>query len=133
MLSVDDIISLLSLCLKATYFSFRGVIYQQVYGTAMGFDCGRQPGHGIHRGKGSFYIFISTCFWKRYVDVCTAVNQNKILVFLEHLNSIHPSIQYTHEIEKSNKCLPFLDVLLERNGDGSLSTSVYQKPSHTDR
>ena len=30
-------------------------------------------------------------------------------------------------------CLPFLDVLLEHNDDGSLSTSVYLKPSHTDR
>ena len=35
-LSVDDIISLLALCLKATFFTFREVIYQQIYGTAMG-------------------------------------------------------------------------------------------------
>ena len=36
----------------------------------------------------------------------------KILAFLEHLNSIHPSVQFIHEMENSNKCLPFLDVLL---------------------
>ena len=65
-------------------------------------------------------------FWKCYVDdVCTAIDQNKILAFLEHLNSIHPSVQFTHEMENSNKCLPFLDVLLERNDDGSFSTSVH--------
>ena len=35
-LSVDDITDLLSLCLDATFPSFRGKMYQQVHGTAMG-------------------------------------------------------------------------------------------------
>ena len=35
-LTVDDIMGLLSLCLDATYFAFRNVTYQQIYGTAMG-------------------------------------------------------------------------------------------------
>ena len=35
-LSVDDIVNLLSLCLEATFLSFRGKVYQQVHGTAMG-------------------------------------------------------------------------------------------------
>ena len=34
--TVEDICSLLKLCLEATYLSFRGRIYQQVHGTAMG-------------------------------------------------------------------------------------------------
>ena len=34
-LDVDDIFSL-SLCLTTTYFSFQGVTYQQIHGTAMG-------------------------------------------------------------------------------------------------
>ena len=73
-------------------------------------------------------------FWKRYVDdVCTAIDRTKILAFLEHLNNIHPYIQFRHEMENSNKCLPFLDVLLESNDDGCLSTLVYRKLSHTDR
>ena len=137
MLSVDDIISLLSLCLKATYFSFRGVIYQQVYGTAMGSPVSVVVANLVmeHREEKALSTFSSPpVFWKRYVDdVCTAIDRTKILAFLEHLNNIHPSIQFTHEMENSNKCLPFLDVLLERNDDGSLSTSVYRKPSHTDR
>ena len=73
-------------------------------------------------------------FWKRYVDdVCTAVNHAEIIPFLQHLNSIHPSIQFTHERENDKQCLPFLDVLLERCDDGSLSTSVYRKSTHTGR
>ena len=35
-LSVSDITDLLSLCLDATFLSFRGKVYQQVHGTAMG-------------------------------------------------------------------------------------------------
>ena len=35
-LSVNDIIDLLTLCLVATFLSFRGNVYKQVHGTAMG-------------------------------------------------------------------------------------------------
>lgn len=35
--------------------------------------------------------------------------------------------------EESNSCLPFLDVLLRHEADGSVSTSVYRKATHTDR
>ena len=35
-LTVDNIIVLLDLCLKATYLMYRGCCYQQIFGTAMG-------------------------------------------------------------------------------------------------
>ena len=35
-LSVEDIIHLLSFCLKITQFTYNGTYYQQVFGTAMG-------------------------------------------------------------------------------------------------
>ena len=35
-LSVSSIVTLLKLCLEATYFTFKGEIYQHVFGTAMG-------------------------------------------------------------------------------------------------
>ena len=72
-------------------------------------------------------------FWKRYVDdTSTALPSQRINEFLDHLNSMEPSIQLTVEVE-SNGRLPFLDVLLEREEDGSISTTVYRKPTHTDR
>lgn len=52
--------------------------------------------------------------------------------FLDHLNSVEPSIHFTVEEESEGKLL-FLDVLLQRDPDGSISTIVYRKPKHTDR
>ena len=47
------------------------------------------------------------------------------------MNTIEPSIRFTHEAELDS-ALPFLDTLVH-HPDGSLSTSVYRKPSHTDK
>ena len=72
-------------------------------------------------------------FWKRYVDdTCVALLPSMVESFHQHLNSIEPSIQFTVEME-SNGCLPFLDILITRDSDGSLSTAVYRKQTHTDQ
>ena len=72
-------------------------------------------------------------FWKRYVDdVFTVVHVDRVQHLLEHLNHIECSIQFTVEVEIDGK-LPFLDVSVNRGSDGSLNTSVYRKPTHTDR
>ena len=75
----------------------------------------------------------SVRFWKRYVDdVCCTVEKSSVSSLLSHLNSIESSIQFTCEVEK-DRTLPFLDVLLHHNLDGSISTRVYRKPSNTGR
>ena len=45
---------------------------------------------------------------------------------------MEPSIQFTVEMESEGK-LPFLDVLLQRDPDRSIATTVYRKSTHTDR
>ena len=47
--------------------------------------------------------------------------------FHKHLDSRHENMTFTYEIEQNN-CLPFLDVLVTREGK-SLSTSLYRKPT----
>ena len=73
-------------------------------------------------------------FWKRYVDdTCTAVPADRVDDLMNHLNSVESSIQFTVEIEHDGK-LPFLDVLLSHNiKDGSITTTVFRKPTHTDK
>ena len=56
--------------------------------------------------------------WKRYVDD-TAILPCIIEEFHQHLNSIEPSIQFTYGIEQNNQ-IPFLDILLNRQDDGSV-------------
>ena len=54
-------------------------------------------------------------------------------MFLDNLNSLRPSIQFTLEIEDERK-LPFLDVQVTRDAEsGIFRTAVYRKPTHTDR
>ena len=43
-----------------------------------------------------------------------------------------PSIQFTHEVEE-NGLLPFLDTEITYHTDGSQSTKVHRKPTHTDK
>ena len=46
------------------------------------------------------------------------------------LNAVHERVQFTREDEK-DKSIPFLDILITRHDNGSLSTTVYRKESNT--
>ena len=70
---------------------------------------------------------------KRFVDdTFTIIESSKKSKFLEHINSIYSHIQFTAEDQRSDSAMPFLDILITPSKDGSLSTSVYRKPTHTD-
>ena len=73
--------------------------------------------------------------WKIFVDDTNLIwthgreNLNK---FLTHLNNQSEHIKFTMEVQENNR-LPFLDVLITKNKDGSLAHQVYRKKTHTDR
>ena len=72
------------------------------------------------------------CFWKRYVDDSYAyVIPEMIELILEELNSYHPNIKFTYELEEDNK-ITFLDVLINRINFNEIETSVYRKTTNTD-
>ena len=75
-------------------------------------------------------------FWLRYVDDTLsswAHGLENLHRFLEHINSLHPSIKFTLEMQKEDKTIPLLDVLLIIQEDGSLGHKVYRKPTHTEK
>ena len=118
------------------HLSFRGKIYQQVHGTAMGSLVLVVVANLVmedieQKALSTFYS--PPCFWKQYVDdTCTILPGDLVDSFHSHLNSIDNNIQFTVEKESYGQ-LPFLDILLTREEDGSVSTSVYRKTTHTDQ
>ena len=54
-------------------------------------------------------------------------------LFLDHINSIDPSIKFTVEGNQENRAIPFLDTLVKPEADNSLSISMYCTPTHTDQ
>ena len=64
--------------------------------------------------------------------MCCTLRADLVKNFHCHLNSIEPSIQFTLEAESEGQ-LAFLDVLISHNLDGSIDTTVYRKPTHTNK
>ena len=128
-LTMDDICSILQLCLEATYLAFEGKVYRQIHGTAMGSPVSVVVANLVmedveQEALSTFHT--PPWFWRRYVDdTCTALPSDLVDSFHNHPNSIDPCIQFTME-KKSDRQLPFLDILLSREEDGSISTSVHR-------
>ena len=51
---------------------------------------------------------------------------------LQHINSVDPAIKFTVEDNKEDGSIPFLDTIVKSEVDGSLSITMYKKPTHTD-
>ena len=63
--------------------------------------------------------------WVRYVDdVYAIVKTENVDAFQKHLNTINSCIQFALEMETSGS-IAFLDVLLTRELDSSLCTSIF--------
>ena len=75
--------------------------------------------------------FTSPFLVARLCSVSRVLRLNCLYAFYNHLNEQNTDIQFTREIEEDGK-LPFLDCLVGRNNN-ELRTTVYRKPTHTDR
>ena len=53
--------------------------------------------------------------------------------FLQHINSVDPAIKFTVEDNKEDWSIPFLDTIVKPGADGTLSITVYRKPTHLDQ
>ena len=135
-LPVEDLIDLLSFCLNTTQFAYNGTYYQQVFGTAMGSPVSAVIANMVMEDVEQRALAsspVQPLFWKRHVDdVVSAVSGNEAERLLSHLNSAEPSIQFTIERENDRR-LFFLDLNVYRSHRGNLETSVYRKPTHTDK
>ena len=134
-LPTEDMMDLLNLCLTSTYFQYSGRHYKQLQGTAMGSPVSAVVAEIVMQHVEESAL--ATCrqtipLWLRYVgDTFTAVHKDEIDDFHDQLNEQNADIQFTKEIEENGN-LPFLDCLVSRDNN-ELRTTVYRKPTHTDR
>ena len=70
-------------------------------------------------------------WWFRYVVVHSTTKKDQFKQLQEYLNSIDPHIKYTIELPTIDG-LPFLDTLT-RPTPNCIESTVYRKPTHTDR
>ena len=60
------------------------------------------------------------------------IEKNFLNIFFDHINNLEPSIKFTMETENDNQ-LPFLNILIQHSKNTELSSSIFRKPTHTDR
>jgi hypothetical protein len=135
-LSVDQLLGLLEFCLNTTYFVYQGNFYQQTHGAAMGSPVSPLVAN-IYMEDFEQKALASAphppSIWLRYVDdTFVQIGEDYILEFTNHINNQDPNIKFTNEPETEGS-IPFLDVRVHLNDDGSTKTTVYRKPTHTDQ
>ena len=136
-MEVGDIILLLEFCLKNTYFLSKTSSMNRLRVLPWA-----PPVSPIVANLYMEYLeqkALSTAphptrLWCRYVDDTFVIHKevNK-QGFLQHINSVNPAIRFTVEDNKEDGSIPFLDTIVKPEVDGSLSISVYRKPTHTDQ
>ena len=132
-LESEDVVQLLQFILTTTYFTFRGKIFRQLFGTAMG-----SPVSPIAANIFMEALAPMDCMpklWLRYVDdIMEIVNKDCVEKLTDHINKVDKSgsIKFTYEKESEGK-LPLIDTLIVKKEDGSVKLLVYRKPTHTDQ
>ena len=133
---VKHIIYLLEFCLKNTYFIFQGRFYEWIEGAAMGSPICPIIANLYMEACETQAISTaphSPSLWRRFVDDTFVVIQEvQKDSFIEHINSIDDKFQFTMEDCRGDGSMPFLDTLVTPRSDGSMNTTMYQSPTHTD-
>ena len=129
---------LLKLAVNDVPFVFNNQYYTQKDGMAMGSPLGP---YFANRLMSYLEIrFLELCptsfkpiLYKRYMDDTFVLFENKdhASKFLNYINKCHSNIKFTLENEENN-CLPFLDILVERQAQHpKFVTSIYRKKTFT--
>ena len=139
-LHIDDVMELLSLVLRTTYFSYDGKIYQQKFGVAMGGPISPIVANIVMDFMFKKYMEtvpadIKPRLLKKFVDdSVSVVKEGAVAQLTAFMNGLDPTknLTYTDELPIDNK-LPCLDLLFHKKEDGTLKTTVYRKKTHTDQ
>ena len=136
-MTINHIITLLEFCLKSTSFVFQGQYYQQMEGAALGSPLSPIVANIFMENFEKEALDTAPhppSLWKRSVDDTFVIQEEQYkMSFFHHINSLDNNIKFTVEITKADGSMPFLDTLVTPQSDGSLATTVYRKPTHTNQ
>lgn len=135
-LEKEDVLKLLDFCLSAGYFVYEGNFYQQIDGVPMGSPLGSISADVVMQK--CLNTVLENCplrigLVRKYVDdLLLTVHEEDVENLTQYFNGFHPKIKFTMEREV-NGCLPYLDVLIQRDAGNFLSTTWYSKPCSSQR
>ena len=136
-MSINHMISFLEFCLESTSFVFQGQYYQQMEGAAMGSLLSPIVANIFMKNFEKEALETAPhppSLWKRYVDDSFVIQEEQYKnEFFHHISSLDDNIKFTAESTKANGLMLFLDTLETPQSDGSLATTVYRKPTHTNQ
>ena len=136
-MTVKQISCLLEFCLRTTYFTFQGKMYEQVKGAAMGSPLSPIVANLFMEDLETKALATAPStpkIWKRFVDdTFTIIQKAHKDAFLDHINSIDFNIHFTYKDPKEDGSIPFLDTLITPDEEGRLNTTVCRKSTHTDQ
>ena len=130
-INLDLFLELVEFCIDSSYFRFRNTIYIQTFGTAMGSPLSPILADIVMEALLKTVVArmpFNIPFIRKYVDdLILALPKDQLEYALDMFNSYNHHLQFTKEDESYNK-LPFLDTIIERHADQSVSTRWYSKP-----
>ena len=108
------IIELLELVLTNNHLEFNGEFYHQLSGTAMGTRLAPSYANLFMTKFEDKYVYtypLQPQLWKRFIDDIFLVwphGRNSLIEFIEHLNTVHPTVKFTSDISDTE--ISFLDL-----------------------
>ena len=131
----EKVIKLLEFTWTNCIFCFNIKFYKQLQGAGMGSPVSPVIANIYLEYFESLAIPSSPAlikWWFRYVDdVHSATRKDQVNQLQEHLNSIDPRVKVNIELPGTDGC-PFLDTLTKPTPN-SIESTVYRKPTHTDK
>lgn len=135
-ISLDIFLEIVEFLIDSSYFCFQNNFYTQLLGTAMGSPL--SPILADITTETLLLVATTTAkipvdHIRKYVDdLFLILHRDQVDDVLNVFNQYDPHLQFTCEVEKEGK-LPFLDLLVIRNPDNTLTTEWYAKPISSGR
>ena len=131
-LSEKEFIKGLEVLMNSLYFQFDNKFYRQTSGLPMGLSLSPILADLVIQDLEQKVLETynsNILSYSRYDDDSFMIlNKEKVFEVLKLFNSHHSNIKFTYEMEKNDE-LNFLDILVIKNNDLSLSTDIYKKPT----